>query len=83
MSSHKFLPLHFSKNQTSIVAVSDSESMIFLQWVWLVSDSIGATPNRAPSLKFFGLARLQLAGLSKLFLGKGSLLSMVLLAGTM
>ena len=38
--------------------VSDSEPSIFLQWVGLVSNSIGATPTRPPSLKVFGLARL-------------------------
>ena len=37
---------------------SNSESSIFLQWVWLASDSIGATPTRQPSLKGFGLDRL-------------------------
>ena len=42
----------------SIDAVSDSESSIFLQWVWL---AIGATPTRQP--KVFGVARL--AGLGE------------------
>ena len=41
-----------------IEAVSDSEPSIFLQWVWLESNSIGATPTRQPSLKTFGLAML-------------------------
>ena len=35
--------------QASIDAVSDSESSIFLQWVWLARNSIGATPTRQPS----------------------------------
>ena len=39
--------------QASIDAVSDSESSIFLQWVWLASNSIGAMPTRQTSLKFF------------------------------
>ena len=43
---------------TSIDAVSDSESLVFLQWVWLVSNCIGATPTRQPSLRVFGVARL-------------------------
>ena len=42
----------------SIDAVSDSESSIFLQWVWL---AIVATPTRKP--KVFGVARLAGLGL--------------------
>ena len=34
--------------QASIEANSDSESSIFLQWVWLVSDSIGPHPPDHP-----------------------------------
>ena len=44
--------------QASIDAVSDLESSIFLQWVWLESNSSGAPPTRQPSLKVFGVARL-------------------------
>ena len=44
--------------QASVYAFSDLESSIFLQLVWLASDSIGSTPTRQPSLKVFGVARL-------------------------
>ena len=44
--------------QASIEAVSDSEPSIFLQWVWLESESIGPHPPNKPVSRFFGLARL-------------------------
>ena len=44
--------------QASIDAIFHSESSIFLQWVWLASNSTGALPTRHPCLKVFGVARL-------------------------
>ena len=38
--------------QASIDAVSDSESSIFLQWVWLASNSIVVTPTNKQSQGF-------------------------------
>ena len=49
--------------QASVDVVSDLEWSIFLQWVWLVSNSIGATPTRQPSLKVFGVARFGRSGI--------------------
>ena len=43
--------------QASIDAVFHYESSVFLQWVWLASNSIGAPPTRQPNLKVFGVAR--------------------------
>ena len=43
---------HQVSNEASNEAVSDLELSIFLQWVWLKIDSIGATPTRQPSLRF-------------------------------
>ena len=53
-----FMTLNRAYTVLTVDAVSDLEYLFFLQWVWLVSNSIGATPTRQPSLKVFGVARL-------------------------